>query len=358
MYVKDVKKFIEKQREYAQHYQKNTEGWRDVEYGRCCEKIADVKCVLDREDVDVDPLQMGVRACPMQNLVRYGFGAPEGWYSIIHGTEGCLYILNYFLIDQYMLAFRDKGKLVSTCMNKVDAILGSEEKLKQAILKVDQKYHPKVIMVFKSCAPSVIGDDISGVCNALRDKVNCSLVPVDMSGGFASRHIAIGADHLLLALAKEFIKPPTKKIPNSINLIADFCATHPPEFRPPNDLEEIDRVLTDMGVTTHSRVAGETVDRIANAAEASLNVSVCGACFLGFARYMEEHYGMPYITVNRPIGIANTTQMYLAVIDALGLGSEAEKVLEREIIETDKALEPYRETLRGKTLWCHWHRAV
>jgi len=348
MYVKDVKKFIEKQRQHAQHYHKNTEGWRDIEYGRCCGGVSDLKGMLDREETEVDPLQMGVRTCPIFGPMRLAIGAAEGWHSIIHGTEGCAVILQYYCNISFA-CFRDKGKIHTTAMNKVDAILGAEEKLKQAILEVDRDFHPEGIIVFKSCASAVIGDDIKGVCDSLRDKVSCPLVAVDKPGGFASRHIGIGHGYVLEAMAEQLIAPPKKKIPNSINILGDWAALHPPEFRPPNDPEEIERVLNDMGVTVHSRVAGEHLDKITTAAEASLNMSICAVSFLDFARYMEKQYGMPWVTVNRPIGIANTTQMYLAIIDALGLGSDAEKVLEREIIETDKALEPYRETLRGKT---------
>jgi nitrogenase molybdenum-iron protein alpha/beta subunit len=341
----EFKEFIKKQRHNARHYQKDTKG-KDIEYGRCCGRIGEIANVLEREDVEVDPLQMGIRGCPFFVAFWLSYLVP-GWHALLHGTEGCAYQLRIFL-DQYFVMFRDRGNISATVMGKVDAILGAEEKLKKAITEIDRDHQPEVIAVLKSCASSIIGDDIKGVCDSLKDKVNCRLMPLDMTS-FASRHFGLGRDKLLLAMAEEFIEPPKEKIPYSINLIGDTCALHPPEFRPPNDPEEIARVLNNMGATVHCFLPGrEPISKIATASSASLNVLVCGVAGLGFGRYMEEKYGVPYVTVNRPIGIAASTQFYLSIIDALGLGGKAEKALQDEITQTDKALDPYRKKLHGK----------
>ena len=339
------KDFAENQRHYMRKYQDECKG-RDVEFGRYCGRTKGITEVLDREETDVDPLQMAVRPCPGSGVVVLSNFMPD-CYTILHGSEGCAYILKVFT-DGYMLIFQEKGNIVTTAMNRVDAILGGEGKLREAILEVDRDHHPKIIMVIKSCAPTVIGDDIKGVCRSLKDQVSCKLVPVDVSS-FGSRHCGLGRNEWLEALGEEFIKPSKQKIPNMINFIGDNCALHPPETRPLNDPEELERVMTAMGVKVHCRLPGrDSFDKLATFTSASLNVLVCGAAGLEFAKHMKEHYGMPYVTANRPIGVQNTTQLYLSVIEALGLGDKAMEVLHREVKEAEQALEPYRQKLTGK----------
>jgi len=65
--------------------------------------------------------------------------------SDIQGIDGqnaqlfCLILLKYF-IDSFAGSFRGDPHIVTTDIGKVDAILGGEAKLKEAIIEIDRRY--------------------------------------------------------------------------------------------------------------------------------------------------------------------------------------------------------------------------
>jgi len=70
------KKFIEKQKHYAQIYREEGKG-KDLEYGRYCGQLCGIKEILGREELEVDPLQIGIRMCPAFGAICLGNFVPD-----------------------------------------------------------------------------------------------------------------------------------------------------------------------------------------------------------------------------------------------------------------------------------------
>ncbi|MBD3375216.1 hypothetical protein GF406_09285 [candidate division KSB1 bacterium] len=319
---------------------------RDVEYGRFCGKIKDVHCIIDREEQEENPLQLVERMCPAYGAVRYSITIPNN-IPLIHGTAGCaaLHKANWAKLGAY--AGMPLWPIPTTAMGPDDIFFGAEDKLKKAIVEVDQYYKPDMISVIKTCGSAIIGDNVTEICHTLRDKVNCRLLPVDCAG-FSSRNQGMGQDRYLAALAENVMEKQDEIIPNSVNYLGETYGLAPVPF--PTDSQEIKRVFDLLGIKINCYIPGrDPVEKIVTAPKASLNVQRCMNSTMGICRVMKEKFGTPYVATCVPIGIDPTTEFFLAIIEALGLGRDAEAVIEKEVKETRKALEPFRQQLEGKT---------
>lgn len=319
---------------------------RDIEYGRFCGKMKDVHGVIEREEQEENPLQLVERMCPAYGAVRYSITIPNN-VPLIHGTAGCaaLHKANWAKLGAY--AGIPLWPIPTTAMGPDDIFFGAEEKLKKAIVEVDQYYKPEMISVIKTCGSAIIGDNVTEICHTLRDNVNCRLLPIDCAG-FASRNQGMGQDRYLAALAENIMEEQDEIIPNSVNYLGETYGLSPLPYY--TDSEEIKRVFDLLGITIHCYIPGrDPVSKIVTAPKASLNVQRCMNSAMGISRIMKEKFGTPYVATCVPIGIDPTTEFFLAIIEALGLGKKAEKIIEQEVRETRKQLEPYRKQLAGKT---------
>jgi nitrogenase molybdenum-iron protein alpha/beta subunit len=319
---------------------------RDVEYGRFCGKMKDVHCIIDREEQEENPLQLVERMCPAYGAVRYSITIPNN-IPLIHGTAGCaaLHKANWAKLGAY--AGMPLWPIPTTAMGPDDVFFGAEDKLKKAIVEADQYYKPDMISVIKTCGSAIIGDNVTEICHTLKDKVNCKLLPIDCAG-FASRNQGMGQDRYLAALAENIMEKQDEIIPNSVNYLGETYGLAPLPYY--TDSEEIKRVFDLLGIKIHCYIPGrDPVSKIVTAPKASLNVQRCMNSAMGIARVMEERFGTPYVATCVPIGIDPTTEFFLAIIEALGLGREAERIIEQEVEETRRQLEPYRKQLAGKT---------
>ena len=59
-------------------------------------------------------------------------------------------------------------KIFTTHLSQDDVIMGDVSRLEQAIIEIDQNYHPKILFVISSAVISVIGTYIIGVCSYIR----------------------------------------------------------------------------------------------------------------------------------------------------------------------------------------------
>lgn len=323
----------------------DTEG-RDVEYGRFCGKMRDVNTIIDREYHEGVALQISERFCPAQGVIRCAINIP-GNIPLIHGTAGCTALHKTDWAKIGNVHGMPLWPVPTTAMGPEDVFLGAEDKLKKAIVEVDQYYKPDMISVIKTCAAAITGENVAEICHTLKNQVNCKLLPVE-AGGYSSRNQGAGQGLYLQLLAEHIMEPQSEIIPNSINYIGDSLGLIPG----PYDFgsREIRRVLDLLGVKIHCYIPGSSsVSEIVTAPKASLNVQRCMSNAMGLSRVMEERFGTPYISSTVPVGITATTEFFVGIIDGLDLGAEAEEVIKSEVAETNEMLEPYKEKLAGKT---------
>lgn len=336
---------IEKRRQVIRRIMEDTCS-KDVEYGYCRGNIDDALRIKEKKEQVEKDLSCDIRGCPLAGAMRYSLTTPNS-LPLLHGPEGCAFWTKNFWMGAGALFLMPQWPVITTAMAQEDVFFGGEEALRRAIISADKYYRPSLIVPINTCAGAIIGDDIEGVCDSLRNEVSCLLAPVSLPG-FCSRNQALGYEYWLMAMAKHVMKEQKETIPLSINYVGESYGTLGMEVPFPTDLEEIDRILHQMGVKIHCYIPGSSVEKLIEAPKAQLNLIRCMSAGIKFARYMKEHFGIDFVGSSIPFGIQATTEFYMGIIEGLSLGKEAERILQREIEETEKALEPYRRILRGK----------
>lgn len=319
---------------------------KDVEYGYFRGCLRGALGIKDRTEQVDKPLSCDCRLCPAYGPVRYAFTIP-GCLPLVHGPEGCAFWHKSFFAGAGAYLLMPYWPIITTAMTQEDVFFGGEEALRKAILNADKIYNPDILAVISTCAASIIGDDIEGICQSLKEEVNCYVVPVKLPG-FSSRNQILGQDQFLTAIAEHILEESEEKDPLSINYIGETYGSLRMDVPFYTDTEEIERVLHEMGVTINCYLPGDGLENIKKIPRSQLNVLRCMGSGLGFARYAQERFGTDYMATCTPFGIQPTTEFYLGVVEGLGLGKEAERILQREIRETEEALRPYREVLKGK----------
>lgn len=195
----------------------------------------------------------------------------------------------------------DKAKIYSTHMSESDVTFGNYDRLEKAIIEVDSNIKPKYIFVMASSVSSIIGTDIIGICNILKESVNCRLIPIT-TGGLRDDYNQ-GVEEFLYILAKEVVKESSEKF-DSYNIIG--CTID--QFNFLADCEEIKRMMKaffkkEVNVTFTSYTS---IDEIENASKSSLNI-VLRKEGIKAAIFMKEKYSIPYV-YKKPYGIKNTEE--------------------------------------------------
>jgi nitrogenase molybdenum-iron protein alpha chain len=247
---------------------------------------------------------------------------------------------------------------LSTNLNEQDVTQGGEEKLREAILESDKRYRPDAIVVLSTCVPGIIGDDVDGVANDLRDQISAALLPVHCEG-FKTKVMATAYDaifHSFLrnvidghddtefsvydneaAVAAESIR--RKRLVNLMNVSS---MTGP-------DQNELTRLLNKLGLEVNMLPCDAHPDAFRMAPFAALSVGVCPTHDDYFMGYLEEKFGVPFVGSQMPIGIENTGIWLRHVAARLNLEETAERVITTETEELKRAIEPILPSLKGKT---------
>lgn len=186
----------------------------------------------------------------------------------------------------------DAASIYSTHMDDSDVTFGKMQRLELAIRELDQNLKPKYIFVLASSISAIIGSDIESVCFDLETQVNATLIPLT-TGGLKYQYPK-GIENTLLMLVKKLVKPHEvdKKRYNILGFTMD-------KYNYQSDVEEMKRmmsVLFDKEVNTIF-TCGCGIDELERASQASLNIVVRKEA-LKAAKYMEKHFGIPYVYQN------------------------------------------------------------
>ncbi|HMA95639.1 MAG TPA: nitrogenase component 1 [Polyangiaceae bacterium] len=73
-------------------------------------------------------------------------------------------------------------RLVSTNLKESDTVFGATAKLRESIIAAYNRYKPKAIFVTTSCVSGIIGEDVQGVLEELREELGIPLVPAFCEG--------------------------------------------------------------------------------------------------------------------------------------------------------------------------------
>ena len=128
-------------------------------------------------------------------LAAHGF---EGTLPFVHGSQGCA---SYYrsTLNRH---FREPAPAVSDAMTEDGAVFGGQNNLHEGLENAVALYKPKMVAIFTSCMPEIIGDDLTAFIKNARGK---GIVPEGMPVPFANTpsfngtHIH-GYDSMLLSI--------------------------------------------------------------------------------------------------------------------------------------------------------------
>jgi nitrogenase molybdenum-cofactor synthesis protein NifE len=253
---------------------------------------------------------------------------------LVHGPKGCVYHINY------ILGMRgDKTTNVySTCMDEKDVIFGAGDKLKSAIVELDNEFDPALIAVLSCCASSIIGEDVESVVKDV--EARAKLLGID-AGGFEGDYRS-GYSETIRRLVEVLVEPSHTHDKLSVNLIG--------LLRAGPDLRELKRVLALIGVHVNAVLtAGATIRQIEHTASAALNVVLCEATGKDAAEQLEKQFEMPYIIEELPIGYEATLRFLAHVADALGISMDLDAISPKHRIQAPQMIGKRVAVIGGPT---------
>jgi nitrogenase molybdenum-cofactor synthesis protein NifE len=240
-------------------------------------------------------------------------------------------------------------------MKEIDVVFGGEKKLSNAIDELVGLYHPPVIFVYSTCIVGIIGDDLEAVCKSASQKHNIPVLPVKSEGfkGNKSDGYKAACDAL-----KQLIKSPQKEKGDEkslktevrpevkrpkINILGDFNVA--------GDVWLIKPLFKQMGIDVIVSMTGDSTARaISRSSEAELNLVQCSGSMTYLAKWMQQEYGIPYLTVSF-FGIEDISIALRKTAEYFGseeMKKKAEEILENEINRIMPEISRIRERVKGK----------
>lgn len=270
---------------------------------------------------------------------------------IAHSPQGCVGC-TIMAVDMYRVGQAHRGirqiknpHIIVTNLDQKSVIFGGEKKLRESVQKAVERYHPKLIFVFASCASGIIGDDIDAICADLQDEYSPALVIPIHCEGFKSKICASGFDAAFLSINKYILKKQKlEKEKGLINLFAPTTVSYA-------DQKEMERMLEALGVKVNYIPFYSSLEKIRRIPAAEASTSICKVFADEFMKTLEEEYGIPYSHTVMPIGVRNTDKWYRGIAAVLGKEQEVEAIIEREHERIQPLVDEIREHLKGKRVF-------
>lgn len=245
----------------------------------------------------------------------------------------------------------------STDLQERDIVFGGEKKLLETIIELNQIFEPAAIFVYATCVVGLIGDDLKRVCIEAGKITGSRVIPVQ-SEGFRSVNKSLGHQLACDALLEYLIgtEPPQnkgntnkKEVENNQN--TEHRLNILGEFNVAGDFWAIKPLLEKIGVSIQAVVTGDsTVEEIAQANSAQLNLVQCQKSSRYLADAMEELYNIPQIRVNF-FGVEETSASLRAIAKFFKdpqMIETVEKIIKSGEKSVEKSIIPYRQRLTGK----------
>ena len=245
----------------------------------------------------------------------------------------------------------------STDLQERDIVFGGEKKLLETIIELNQIFEPAAIFVYATCVVGLIGDDLKRVCGEAGKITGSRVIPVQ-SEGFRSVNKSLGHQLACDALLEYLIgtEPPQNKGNTNQKGVedhhnSDHCLNILGEFNVAGDFWAIKPLLEKIGVSIQAVVTGDsTVEEIAQANLAQLNLVQCQKSSRYLADAMEELYNIRQIRVNF-FGVEETSSSLRAIAKFFNdpqMIETVEKIIETETKTVEESIAPYRQRLSGK----------
>ena len=256
--------------------------------------------------------------------------------TLVHGPKGCA---NY-LQTEALCINRKLGPILSSDTRETDIILGTEDRLREALREAVEIYHPEIITVLTTCATDIIAEDTARVVEEMSDQLGVKVF-FKSGGGFIAAYDQGYYDGYEI-LVSGLMEKPTQRKKDHVNLIGDV--------RPGgSDRHELVRLIEALGLKFHMNlIAGLTPDEIRKSQEAELNIAKCNPTALRTVQLIEHRFGTPFLAPANPVGIRWTTNWVMELARFFGREEKAKRLVDSEISQLQPTLKWAKRSLGGK----------
>lgn len=257
-------------------------------------------------EIPYDPPQ----DCKLVGVMRAICGIKDA-VGVIHARPGCHCGI---LLLRALGSHQNDIRIVSSGVRAQDMVYGAEGRLSAAIGLSYFNFKPALIAVMNCSAPAIMGDDVEGVAQALKDKIPAEILTFS-TGGYEGP-AWLGYEEALAELTK-FMDGAAKTdrgAEKTVNILG-FKRDDP---RALADIQEIERMLHTQGVSVNAVLTNASFNEIKNAPRASLNV-VLGGDGLKCAEAMEERFDMPFVVVPYPYGLRKSRVFLERIAEGLDI---------------------------------------
>ena len=259
-------------------------------------------------------------------LVAHAF---EGSLPFVHGSQGCA---SYYrsTLNRH---FREPAPAVSDAMTEDGAVFGGQNNLHEGLENAIALYKPKMVPIFTSCMPEIIGDDLSAFIKNARGK---GIIPDDIPTPYANTpsfngsHIH-GYDAMLLSILQTLTegKQVDGRCTGKVNLIPGFDANT-------GNFREYKRIFDEFGVPC--TILGDISDVFDSPLDGTYRVyaggtplseagdSINGKATINLGPYsatktfawVKDNYAGKHQALPMPLGIARTDAFLMAITELTG----------------------------------------
>jgi nitrogenase molybdenum-iron protein alpha chain len=198
-----------------------------------------------------------------------------------------------------------------------DSIMGGDRRLRAAILALAAAHRLSAIAVVTSPVVVINNDDIDSVRLELADELGVPVIPV-LTDGFRTKVAASGHDTAVHALFKHLPAPPRPASEDRVNLLAIAESAE--------DAAHLRSLLAEAGVSATAVPRYGHIDDIVRAGQARLSVSLDRDESNYAGEALRSRYGVDYLELPVPIGVAATGNWLRAVGGAMARGNQADGV--------------------------------
>ena len=243
--------------------------------------------------------------------------AMEGVHYVLHAPQGDTYAdLLFTMIER----LQKRPPVTYTTFQARDLGGDTAELFKTAAREAYERFQPKAMLVGSSCTAELIQDDPGGLCKAL----NLPVPVVALELPSYQRKENWGASETFYQLVRNLALPADQiEKSQSSKPRCNILGPAALGFRHRDDLTEIRKLLTDMGLEINvvAPLSATPAD-IARLADAQFNVVLYPEIANLSAQWLQRQFGQAY-TKTIPIGTKATRDFVREVAQLAGLDPEA-----------------------------------
>ncbi len=270
---------------------------------------------------------------------------------VSHSPQGCVGC-TIMAVDMYRVGQAHRGikniknpRIIVTNLDQKSVVFGGEQKLKQSVKKAVERYNPKLIFIYASCASGIIGDDIDAIAGELQEEYEDAIIVPIHCEGFKSKICASGFDAAFLSINKYILKGEKQpKEKGLVNLFAPTTVSYADQL-------EMERMLELIGVRVNYIPFYSSLEKIRQIPKAEASTSICKVFADEFMKTLWEDYEIPYSHTVMPIGIRNTDKWYRGIAKVLGKEKEVEEIIAKEHERIEPLVKKIRDRLEGKRVF-------